>query len=143
MKQESILYGVIGLLVGVLLAMFVSAIVANSQNQTMMRAMCMNTGNGMNGSSMSMENMTNQLKAKSGSEFERAFLEQMTVHHQGAIGMANLVLQKSTRPELRKLAEDIVAAQTKEINQMKEWQTQWSYATSSSSNSSNMGGMAN
>jgi uncharacterized protein (DUF305 family) len=56
--------------------------------------------------------------------------------------MANLVLQKSSRPELRQLANDIIAAQTKEINQMKTWQQQWGYTTSSSSDDS-VGGMHN
>lgn len=132
MEKESVLYGVIGLLVGVLLAVFVATISVNTQNQTMMRMMGMNTGN-MSGSSMSMEDMTNELKNKSGDEFDKAFLEQMIVHHQGAIDMANLVLQKSSKPELKQLANDIIAAQTKEINQMKEWQQQWGYGVSNPS----------
>jgi len=131
MKKESVLYGVIGLLVGVLLAVFVATISVNTQNQTMMRMMGMNTSN-MGNSSMSMDEMTNELKNKSGDEFDKAFLEQMIIHHQGAIDMANIVLQKSSRPELRKLAEEIIAAQTKEINQMKQWQMQWGYTTSDS-----------
>lgn len=138
MKKESILYGVIGLLVGVLLTVFVATVSVNTSNQTMMRMMGMNTSM-MDDSSMSMEDMTNELKNKSGSEFDKVFLEQMIIHHQGAIDMANLVLQKSTRPELLKLAEDIIAAQTKEINQMKEWQAQWGYPVSDGST----GGMHN
>lgn len=140
MKKESILYGVIGLLVGVLLTVFVATVSVNTNNQTMMKMMGMNTNSMMSGSSMSMEDMTNELKNKSGDEFDKAFLEQMIVHHQGAIDMANIVLQKSSRPELRKLAEEIIAAQTKEINQMKQWQMQWGYTPNSSTDNS-MGGM--
>lgn len=139
MKKESILYGVIGLLVGVLLTVFVATVSVNTNNQTMMKMMGMNTNSMMSDSSMSMEDMTNELKNKSGDEFDKVFLEQMIIHHQGAIDMANLVLQKSSRPELRKLAEEIITAQTKEINQMKQWQMQWGYATSNST----MGGMHN
>lgn len=143
---QSIQYGVIGLLAGVILAVFVATVSVNTNNQTMMKMMGMNISTNqqssmnMSNPSMSMDDMTNDLKNKTGDEFDKAFLAEMIIHHQGAIDMANLVLQKSTRPELRSLANDIVAAQTKEINQMKMWQTQWGYTTSSSSDNS-MGGM--
>lgn len=143
---QSIQYGVVGLLAGVILAVFVATVSVNTNNQTMMKMMGMNISTNqqssmnMNNPSMSMDDMTNDLKNKTGDEFDKTFLAEMIIHHQGAIDMANLVLQKSTRPELRSLANDIIAAQTKEINQMKMWQTQWGYTTSSSSDNS-MGGM--
>lgn len=143
-SRESILFGIIGLLIGVLLTVFVVTVSVNTNNQTMMRMMGMHTeqNDRMSRSSMSMDGMTNDLKNKSGDEFDKAFLSEMIVHHQGAIDMANLVLQKSTRPELRSLANDIIAAQTKEINQMKAWQQAWGYTTTqSSSDDSMMGGM--
>ena len=49
----------------------------------------------------------------------------MTIHHQGAINMANLVLKNSKRPEMLQLAKDIISAQTKEIEMMKSWSTNW------------------
>ncbi len=43
------------------------------------------------------------------------FFEVMIPHHQGAIEMSALAKTQSERPEVKKLAEDIIAAQTKEI----------------------------
>lgn len=85
-------------------------------------------GSTMRGSdmSMTMDGMTDRLETESkGDPFDKAFLEEMIVHHEGAVDMAELVLEKSARPELRKLAEEIIAAQTKEIGDMKSWLGTW------------------
>ena len=50
------------------------------------------------------------------------FVMMMLPHHQGAVEMAKIELRYGKDPELRKLAEDIVASQEKEIAFMKEWQ---------------------
>ncbi len=58
-------------------------------------------------------------------EFDLRFVDAMIPHHQGAVEMAQEVLAKSQRPEMKKLAQDIIAAQKREINQMKQWRQAW------------------
>jgi len=62
--------------------------------------------------------------------FDRAFIDEMIPHHQGAILMARAELQKGKDPELKKIATAIIAAQTTEIEQMNSWRKQW-YGTES------------
>ena len=83
----------------------------------------------MNDEDMSKSEMTSSLKNKTGDDFDKAFISEMIAHHQGAIDMANLAKQNAKHDEIKNLANDIVAAQTKEINEMKSWQTQWNYTS--------------
>lgn len=56
---------------------------------------------------------------------DRHFIEQMIPHHDGAVSMANLALQKATHPEVKTLAEAILKAQTEENKQMRSWYQSW------------------
>ncbi|MEA5516228.1 DUF305 domain-containing protein [Nodularia sp. UHCC 0506] len=58
-------------------------------------------------------------------EFDLRFINGMIPHHEGALVMAQDALQKSQRPEIKKLAEEIIKAQETEINQMKQWRQAW------------------
>jgi uncharacterized protein (DUF305 family) len=57
--------------------------------------------------------------------FDRRFIQVMIPHHQGAITMANDLKQKTKRPELQKLAQNIIESQQAEISQMEQWLQSW------------------
>ncbi|MBD2418008.1 DUF305 domain-containing protein [Anabaena cylindrica FACHB-243] len=58
-------------------------------------------------------------------EFDLRFINAMIPHHEAAVVMAKDALQKSQRPEIKKLAENIIKSQDAEINQMKQWRQAW------------------
>ncbi len=58
-------------------------------------------------------------------EFDRRFLDAMIPHHEGALVMAQDLKQKSSRPELLALSDDIMTSQQAEIDQMKQWRQAW------------------
>jgi uncharacterized protein (DUF305 family) len=49
----------------------------------------------------------------------------MIPHHQSAIYMAQVASEKSKIPEIKELAQNIVSAQKREIEQMRRWREQW------------------
>lgn len=68
---------------------------------------------------MSADDMT-ALQDASGEEASRLFLEQMTVHHEGAIVMAQVELDEGESTDAQALAEAIVTTQTDEIAVMND-----------------------
>lgn len=65
------------------------------------------------------------LRGAGGEEFNRQFAEAMIVHHQSAIDMARLVADRAGRDELKTLAQAIIGAQSREIEQMRQWLEAW------------------
>ena len=59
------------------------------------------------------------------SQYDLRFIDAMTPHHQGAVEMAQDALSKSGRPEIKRLAQNIIADQNREIKQMKQWRQAW------------------
>lgn len=53
------------------------------------------------------------------------FLDHMTMHHQMAVDMAQMAVEKATAPEVRQMAQTMVDDQEREIAQMQAWRQQW------------------
>jgi uncharacterized protein (DUF305 family) len=79
----------------------------------------MNHGSGMMDHSMTMD------LGPADANYDLRFIDAMIPHHQGAIIMAKEIQQKSKRPEIKKLGDEIIKAQNQEITQMKQWRTTW------------------
>ncbi|MEK7187269.1 MAG: DUF305 domain-containing protein [Patescibacteria group bacterium] len=104
MGKENIIFGLGGILLGVLIApMFFG-------------------GWGMGGMMSGFYRGSNTSMM---GNIDQHFIEQMIPHHEGAITMAKLALEKSKRPEILSLANGIIEAQTREINNMKSWYEDW------------------
>lgn len=82
-------------------------------------------GGGMHMGMMGDEDDINSLK--NAENFDKAFIEEMIPHHQMAIMMASMLKNGTNRPEMKQLADDIISAQSKEIEQMRSWYKSWDY----------------
>jgi len=113
METKSLAFGIVGFLLGGLIV----SIAATQMNKT----------DDMMGGEMTMSQMSDSLRGKTGDDFDKAFLSGMIEHHQGAIDMAKLAQKSAKHDEIKKMADDIISAQSNEIDMMKVWQTDWGY----------------
>lgn len=74
---------------------------------------------GLSESEMGMDHDASHLVAAD--PFDVVFVDMMIPHHQGAITMSNVVLAKGTSVAVRQLAKQIITAQTREIDAMKQF----------------------
>lgn len=58
-------------------------------------------------------------------KYEIDFMQDMIDHHAMAVMMAEMCVDKAVHEELRRLCQDIIAAQTAEIEQMQSWLQEW------------------
>ena len=144
MNNQTISFLVIGLLAGIVLTGTVASYAVNHSNSGMMEAFGMHDQNhldtvandnmpGMNMSSSkaSLSSPSNSVadmaSGLTGDSFDKMFISEMIIHHQGAISMAKLAASQAKHQEVKDLASNIVAAQSSEIAQMQAWQKQWGY----------------
>lgn len=125
MQTKPLLYGLIGFFIGGLVVS-VAATTFDKPGQ--------DTTDNSSMSSMSMDDMTADLKNKTGDEYDKAFIASMIAHHEGAVEMAKLSAQNAKHTEIKQLSSDIISAQEKEIVQMKQWQMDWDYSSTDSNN---------
>lgn len=130
MNKNAIITLAIGLIIGVGGTLGVLALTSNDDSKQV-ATIEQQTPN--DHSSMTMADMDKQLEKLSGDEFDKTFIEMMTVHHEGAVAMAELIPSRANHEEIKTLGKAIIAAQTKEIAEMKQWQTDWGYTTNDSS----------
>lgn len=79
---------------------------------------------GMTMSGMMTDEDMQALDDATGAEFDQMWLQMMIAHHQGAITMAQQVLDTTNTAEVTALAEDVVQAQQVEIETMQQLLTQ-------------------
>lgn len=72
-----------------------------------------------------MMEMVGAMRAMSPADFERFFLEEMIVHHSGALQPARQCQGRARHTELEDLCRDIVEMQVAEIEQMRAWLCEW------------------
>lgn len=80
-------------------------------------------GHDMSGGTMDMEQDIRDLEGAS--DFDRAFLEAMIVHHAMAVEASEIAVAGEVRAEIKALAEDVIADQRAEIQQMEAWLASW------------------
>lgn len=97
----------------------------------------MGTSTAEAGQSGAMAQMMNpaaeqQALCRASGPFDQAFLQLMIPHHKSAVAMARVALQQATHPEIKTLAQAIIASQQQEIAQMQGWLMTWYSATPTS-----------
>lgn len=83
----------------------------------------MMSSNGMHMGRMGDE--TDILRLTESDNFDRVFLQEMIPHHQMAVMMASMLKNGTDREEMKSLADDIITAQSDEIEQMRVWLNSW------------------
>ena len=76
--------------------------------------------------------MPNARPGEANLPFDQRFLDNMIMHHQNAVMMAQTMIADSQRPELRDLAQRIITGQQREIEQMRQWRSDWYGASGAS-----------
>lgn len=114
--NNKIVFGIGGIIIGLVIAIFFTTTISPYSN----------AGFGMMGwrsNSGSNQGLTGNTQVAN--NIDKHFIEQMIPHHDGAVAMAKLALEKSKRTEIKTLATAIIEGQTKEIQDMGVWYKDW------------------
>lgn len=141
MNKEQVWYGVGGLVLGILLVNLIMPGTWRGNRMNSNTAQCgpngcslgttqtgLIMGGGMmgtGGAGMMNGSVGNGAAMMTATDIDKAFINEMIPHHKMAVMMATLLKSRTTRPEMMKLADDIISAQTKEIEMMQGWYTNW------------------
>ena len=80
---------------------------------------------GAGGAGMMNGSVGNGAAMMTATDIDKAFINEMIPHHKMAVMMATMLKSRTTRPEMKQLADDIISAQTKEIEMMQDWYKNW------------------
>lgn len=80
-----------------------------------------NPGAGDAAFAASEASMHRKMAEASGDTVDQAYVAKMIAHHEGALEMAQVALAQSRDPEIRRMAQAVVDAQTREIAEMRAW----------------------
>lgn len=119
METKAIWIGLLGLVVGSLIGFNASHYLKSESSPPQ--------DHSINHGTMTMQDMSVNLRDKTGDEFDKAFIEGMIEHHQGALDMANQASASAKHQEIKDLSIEIIKAQTSEINLMNSWKESWGY----------------
>lgn len=122
METKPLLYGLIGFFIGGLLVSIAATTFEKPETASTTHQ----------SESMTMHDMSEMLKDKTGDDYDKAFLAGMIEHHEGALDMALQSEENAKHDEIKQLSKDIVTAQQNEIAKMKQWQQAWGYESTHS-----------
>lgn len=66
-----------------------------------------------------------QGQSASSAKFEETFLSSVPQHHEDAVQMAQVCIQKAVHPELKALCQNIISSQTEQAQEMQGWLQSW------------------
>lgn len=121
--NNKITYGIGGIVIGLLAAGIFTSSMFSGSNSRMMG-----------------DNMQNLASDRMMGNLDKHFIEQMIPHHESAVEMAQMALEKSNHQEIKTLATNIINDQNKEIGDMTAWYKNWFGKDVSKESNGMMGG---